>query len=261
MVKDTDCEFTSIESFHNFARDVKHGRRYVWSDDTRAFISAVNTTIGKRAKKLPQGFGLVRARIGVNKEERYDKEAGITFEVPVGLKPEEMKPKRNAAREGRANPAGMPLLYLANKIETALGEVRAGIDEEVSVAWFEIVEDLKVVDLTYGHGKFGIGECTFEELENREGIKPETKERAVWVDIDNAFSKPVSRSDEHGDYVPTQILAELFKENGFDGVVYRSQFGEEGYNVALFNQDHAIVKHCRPCKVKSIHIECCEIGN
>lgn len=53
-------------------------------------------------------------------------------------------------------------------------------------------------------------------------------------DIDRAFSRPVAPSDQSSDYIPTQIIAELFKSNGFDGVFYRNSLAE-GLNLALFD--------------------------
>ncbi|MEX6396516.1 RES family NAD+ phosphorylase [Providencia hangzhouensis] len=67
------------------------------------------------------------------------------------------------------------------------------------------------------------------------GVKELTaqqKEKAVWTDIDNAFSTPVTRSDDKANYAPTQILAELFRSAGYDAIAYKSHFGDEGYNIA-----------------------------
>ena len=72
-------------------------------------------------------------------------------------------------------------------------------------------------------------------------LKPPTPEEAtetVWRWIDLSFSEPVDRGDSTVGYVPTQIIAELFKTSGFDGVKYRSLFNG-GSNLALFNLDSA----------------------
>ena len=55
-----------------------------------------------------------------------------------------------------------------------------------------------------------------------EAPEPEEVPKIVWRWIDLAFSEPVDREDSTVDYVPTQIIAELFKTNGFGGVKYRS---------------------------------------
>jgi hypothetical protein len=41
---------------------------------------------------------------------------------------------------------------------------------------------------------------------------------AVWKDIDRALAQPVTDDHDTADYVPTQVLAEAFREHGFDGV-------------------------------------------
>ena len=69
-------------------------------------------------------------------------------------------------------------------------------------------------------------------------------EKAVWSAIHDAFSKPAQRGDESLDYIPTQILSELFKSNGLDGVAYKSSYGEAGYNMALFDLEAANVGDC-----------------
>ena len=46
---------------------------------------------------------------------------------------------------------------------------------------------------------------------------PAEREKAVWAHIGQAFSEPMTRRDDSADYVPTQIIAELFKREGFDG--------------------------------------------
>lgn len=67
---------------------------------------------------------------------------------------------------------------------------------------------------------------------------PEEATEIVWRWIDLAFSEPVDRDDSTADYVPTQVIAELAKVNGFDGIIYRSLFNG-GKNLALFDIDSA----------------------
>ena len=64
----------------------------------------------------------------------------------------------------------------------------------------------------------------------------------MWTHIDQAFSEPVTHSDDHVDYVPTQILAECFKKEGYDGILYRSKLSDRGVNVAFFDLDVATVE-------------------
>jgi RES domain-containing protein len=182
-------------------------------------------------------------------------------EEPVGYDAERMKPLRDRAIQGRVNPAGIPVLYLASTEQTAISEVRPWIGAQVSVAQFIITRSLKMLDLSEGHGQFAMGHLTIKQILKEEDVDPATITKAVWTDIDGAFSRPVSASDDTADYVPTQILAELFRGAGYDGLIYRSMFGEKGYNLALFDVDDAELINCAPYDVRRIVIEAEESGN
>lgn len=120
---------------------------------------------------------------------------------------------------------------------------------------------MKAIDLSRGHGKSSLSEIKLSHLLGDEVPDAETKTKAVWIEIDNAFSRPVTLSDDAADYVPTQILAELFRSEGYDAVIYKSQFGEKGYNIALFDPDAAEPVSCAPYQVKKITVEAEQFGN
>jgi hypothetical protein len=89
---------------------------------------------------------------------------------------------------------------------------------------------------------------------------PEERAHAVWRDVDRAFGKPVTRSDDAVDYGVTQIISEFFKIEGLDGIVYGSNFGDEAINVALFDIDSADCIGSWLYRVKSTSIEAYEAG-
>jgi hypothetical protein len=106
----------------------------------------------------------------------------------------------------------------------------------VSVAQFQTMKDLRIVN------------CSKDDSEKnasyfQEG-PPEVIEKAVWHHINCAFSDPASRSDELAEYAATQILAELFRSEGYDGVAYKSALRADGYNIALFDLDAAKQLNC-----------------
>jgi len=154
-----------------------------------------------------------------------------------------MLPLRDRASDGRVNPRGIPCLYMATNDVTAVSEVRPAIGAYVTVAVMKCLRELKLIDCSVlAKRQF----FCFEEPD-REEI-----EKAVWSDIDRAFSAPADRSDDAAEYAPTQILAELFRSLGYDGVAYKSAFGEDGYNVAIFDIDNFEVGWCRLFRVKDI---------
>jgi hypothetical protein len=104
----------------------------------------------------------------------------------------------------------------------------------------------------------------YHSRDNLIGVFPDkTRPRkdGLWIAIDQAFATPVNRDDETKEYIPTQIIAELFKSEGFDGIVYKSLLTEHGFNLALFNLGDASVVRCGLCKVSSIGFHFQEVGN
>ena len=154
-----------------------------------------------------------------------------------------MKPQRDRAKEGRANPKGIPYLYTATHRETAIAEVRPWIGAYVSTSEFQVVRPLTIVNCT--------SQASGSPLFYFKEPGPSEREAANWKSIDEAFSRPVTPSDHLADYVPTQILAEAFRHHGLDGLAYRSALGP-GHNIVLFDLDAAVVSQRILCRVLSL---------
>ena len=88
------------------------------------------------------------------------------------------------------------------------------------------IAGLELIDCSREQKDFPL-HLVLQELEEQES-EPAEIEKAVWSDINRAFAEPMTRSDDSADYVATQILAELFKREGFGGIAYKSNFGEDG---------------------------------
>ena len=248
-----------MRSYRKFARKVRYDRRFIWDDEVQAFLKTVLATAHNREFEIPVSTILWRAQLGVDYWPIADSKAR-EIEEPMGFSAERMKPLRNNARDGRANSQGIPVLYLATTERTAVSEIRPWIGSKISVAQAETLRDLKAVELTQGYGK-SLLSYTLRELFSKKPLDASTREEAVWTSIDNAFSSPVNSTEEVADYVPTQILAELFLDAGYDALIYRSQFDEDGYNVAVFDLDDVKIINCSPVVVKEIQVQFSGIGN
>jgi RES domain-containing protein len=156
-----------------------------------------------------------------------------------------MKPLRDRAREGRANPKGIPYLYLATREETAVAEVRPWIGSYVSIAQFVLKRNVRVVN------------CMTDDQRSAMYLREpgaEERERAVWREIEHAFSQPATDCDDAADYAPTQVLAEFFRENGLDGVAYGSSLGP-GHNIALFDTEAAALANCGLVQIRGVKLD------
>ena len=239
-------KFKSWQSYSNFAYRIRRQTRFIRTLDDQSFLRQVLQTSTSRVKELPKNTPLWRAQLGHT--WRCEPDVG---EVPAAHIPERMKPIEGCAAEGRANPKGIPVLYLATRQETAMSEVRPRLGSFVSCAQFRTTRPLRVVDFSQGRGFV----FYFDEPDDSE------KEKAVWAQIGQAFSEPTTPSDGTADYVPTQVIAELFKTNGCDGIAYKSAFGDDGYNIALFNLADAELTACALHEVKSLKFCFLQIDN
>ena len=257
-------EFASWRSYWRFEERVRRKRRHIWDQGIQDFLETILKTRRGRDLEIPTNEIFWRAQLGVEYCPLKDEDGIEIGEEPVGYSRERMKPRAEYAKEGRANSAGIPVLYLASTERTAISEVRPWVESDVSLAQFRITRELRAIDLSQGHGRSSWEGFTRRQLFGEEEPDADAKEKAVWIDIDNAFSRPVTLSDEKENYIPTRILAELFQEAGYDAIVYRSHFGQEernGHNLAIFRLEDAEIINCTPCQVKSIEVEYSEIGN
>jgi len=245
-------EFKSWNSYRAFSTRLQREKRFVRAPEDEDFLREVLRTSKARIKEMKAGFGLWRAQLGHGWRSEYQ-DGEYMGEMPAAYPPERMKPLPGRAKEGRANPKGIPVLYLSTRQETAMSEVRPWIGSLVSCAHFKTTRVLRIVDLSVYHGKGFV--FYFEEPDASK------REEAVWTQIDQAFSTPATSEDDTADYVLTQVIAELFKSEGYDGIAYKSAFGDDGYNIALFNLGDAQLTTCILHEVKSAQFTFEQIDN
>jgi hypothetical protein len=217
--------------------------RYIREREANDFLETLWETSVTRQESVDGGF-MYRAQIGA-KWEQQDHGEGVVIDVPTPLDPDRMKPLTDRAREGRANPKGIPVIYLATEPETAVAEVRPWVGAYVSVGSFRITRPIRIVNFDAGD--------TRRKVYMKEPNAAE-RERAVWADIDRAFATPLNPADDVADYSPTQIVAELFRTRGLDGIAYRSSLAA-GHNVALFNPDGVELESCQLVEVENVEFK------
>ena len=235
-------EFRTWQSYANFAYKTIRESRYIHDEEIIEFLSTLWKTSSKRIDEIEKDSSLWRAQRGCDYRPYYDNGEHV-FDKEVPYSEMRMKPLPDRASEGRANPKGIPYLYLATKKDTAMAEVRPWVDSKVTLAIFKIVRDLKVINFS--------NETKAKIIFHLTEPSPGIREEAVWARIDNAFSRPVSQTDHTADYIPTQIITEFFKVKGVDGLAYRSNLGE-GLNIVLFNLSDAEFERAKVYSVDNI---------
>lgn len=231
--------FSSRDAFWIFATEIATRRRYLRSAEADMFLKMVGRACHERTTTIPTGTLFWRAQLGHDWATHPRRGEKIKAPYPENR----MKPLYDRAYEGRVNPKGIPCLYFATSPEVAMSEVRPWIGSTMTVSRFRIGRELVLVDCS----RNGIAEADPE--------LPADTDKYVWASIDEAFSQPVTDTDSKADYAATQALAEVFAEEGLDGVIYRSVFSAKGKNVAVFDLDSAALVDSALFKVKGAHFE------
>ncbi|MCD7975821.1 MAG: RES family NAD+ phosphorylase [Tannerellaceae bacterium] len=148
-------------------------------------------------------------------------------------------PPQHLATAGRANPSGIPYLYLSRSLETTIYETRSGYLDLLSVARFNPKgEELNIVDFTIHPSIFN------DEQERVEIMTSRLLKDAISQDL----SKPMRRYDSELEYIPTQFICEYIRyTTGVDGIQFNSSLHKVGVNIVLFDPDKV------ECKVVEVH--------
>ena len=232
--------FNSWQDFHKFEQNVKFKNRFVHSPEVAEFLFNIKRTLPDREISLAANSILYRGQVGYIE---YESEGQL---IIAGFPKNRMKPIPRKGKEGRANPRGISYLYLSNDENTALAELRSHLGQKISSAQFQTQKILRIVDCYSVPQHYTYARCIFDPPMSQIEIG-----YAVWSMINDAFTKPVTNEDEDSDYVPTQILAEYFKSENFDGVCFKSSMGG-GHNYILFNLDDAELINCTVMETKAI---------
>ena len=138
------------------------------------------------------------------------------------------KPPAVLTGNGRANPVGIPCLYVASDTNTAIAEIRPHKGEMVCAAEFEVAGKIELADLRYPRKTIS------PFLLSEEQIKLLRRYMGYLCRLSEELTMPVLPKSAHLEYLPSQYLCEFIKHCKFDGLIYRSAMGP-GVNYAIFN--------------------------
>jgi hypothetical protein len=241
--------FVSCWDYEKFAHRMKNKARSFFDEDSKRFLDIVLATAPGREMTLAKGESVWRSQLGMQDpiEEKHD-DGTVTIAFRA-YEAERMKPLRDSAAEGRANAQGVPFLYVAGDHETAMSEARPSLATDISLAELSVCRDLKLVDCSKDQGSDSPYAFKGKEAPESE------REAIVWGSISHAFTQPVNLTGRNADYAPTQILAECFRDSGYDGIRYYSALRKGGCNFVLFNIDDADVRDVNLWGVESIEMK------
>jgi hypothetical protein len=245
MFRDPELrEFESWRSYWDFAYEVKHRSRHYQNSRVNTFLNTLLNTSEKRTKTMMSEQVFWRSQIG-HLTERISCNDGASYKKPLPYSKERMYPLPERAKEGRANPKGIPFLYMATDAATAISESRAWPGVILSVGKFVTKRSLRIIDCRCNPR---------EDVFYFDEPSPSEKEEAVWQCVNIALSEPVTHSDDVADYAPTQMIAETFANEVADGIIYSSFIGN-GSNLVLFGVDDVECEEVSLYQVSRINVE------
>lgn len=181
------------------------------SSEALAFLNAVDSLSRDKHK----GSEFYRARISDKPLSAMD----------MGPPPKEL------ATAGRANPVGIPYLYLAEDEATCFREIRPSNGATIYLSKVTANRDLKLIDLT--NPKYRVALLKFEESE----LKSVLKCLHLLEEFAMELSVPILPEKSHLDYIPTQFICEFLRTvKVYDGLIFNSSYGA-GKNIVLFSKE------------------------
>jgi len=219
-----------------FCEEVKHRHRFSPNSTVSELLMDADRAHRDLKLKITAGLSFYRAQ------------AHLAAELGGELPSKRLEaPPGRLATAGRANPAGISYLYVADNADTAIAEVRPYSGGFVSLAVVTALNDLRIFDLT---AKF--------ILEYRDPFAidflKEYKLAILASKMDEAFAEPIGPFTPDIDYAPTQVAAELIASAGYSGIRYRSSLDHGGFNYVFFDPAAFEVTYNRSVRVTQVKV-------
>ena len=208
----TDC----VAVWDELKDDIKNHHRFT-TDLKRLKLAGWESLLDNKSMLSPSS-SYYRARIHYKKNDVF----GVD---DMGAR------KKGDCPAGRANPEGIPYLYLSEESKTTFYETRVNMHDVVSVGEFKITgkEPLYVENLT---------DIDFNEIEDllNEDVVTLAKRKLLFQALSKDMSTPMRRFDSPIEYVPTQFICEYVQlTQKVSGIRFSSSVYKNGTNLVIFN--------------------------
>jgi hypothetical protein len=222
------------EKWENFANEIKFKNRFFLTETIE--LKLLESLLANFSKQYDSEMRFYRARVSDRNGFAIDQ---------MG------KPPAEKSTAGRANPVGIPYLYVTTKMETAMYESRSSYLDFICIAEVKLTEDITVVSLREiaSASPFVFGDqLEYYLLHQRYMIR-----------LEQELSRPVRRFDKELDYLPSQYLCEFVKSLGYDAIEYSSSLHPGGINLAVFNDGKLAIEGTSLYEVASVDLKVTKI--
>ncbi|MFV0518135.1 MAG: RES family NAD+ phosphorylase [Aminipila sp.] len=192
---------------------------------------------------LPVDTTLFRARIYTQGNDNIQQAYARLLKNNIKLattfhgynKENSLAPIPNKVTAGRANPDYISYLYTARDMYTALVEVKPRIENEVSIATLKTLKDINLTKVT----SFP---CEEKKTVN------------FYLQLLIGFEFANVANNQSKDYIFTQFLSELYKDEGYDAIEFKSSLNKNGRNITIFDPNMCDAIASEIYKVDNIYI-------
>lgn len=167
----------------------------------------------------PEDYGKVETGISRSSDDKFSGYNEINSREPI----------LGISGVGRNNLAGVSYLYVASNEATACMEVKSQFGDLISLATFEILEPLVVID-------FSRDKAFDRELSTQYNLSM----GVFFTLLMSHYSEPVK---DNRSFRATQIISDYLRKTGIDGVAYRSSLSPRGVNYTIFNSHPSNIKY------------------
>jgi hypothetical protein len=158
-------------------------------------------------------------------------------------------PPARLASHGRANPPGIPYLYMASDPRNAISELRPHTSDIATVAELSLSPGLRFIDL-----RFPRRTASPFKIDDEVQLTLLRHDLTFLDQLGIELARPVNPRSAQIEYLPSQYLCEFIKHCGYDGVLYRSSVGT-GVNYALFYPAKAALHSSKVYSVDRVSVD------
>ncbi|WP_175631737.1 RES family NAD+ phosphorylase [Yersinia proxima] len=250
-----NCIKEAIEKWNNFAKELKHHRRFTHTDASRFYENLIGSCMHRVDKKSEFNSALKTINKGTvfyrGRLVKDDRNAFLSNPEKVLSAPPDY-----LAANSRMSPPGISFMYTAGDPETAISELRPYVNDTIAIGEFVSTKDLNFFDFTL------LDDIQHESANILDNPRKDKylQNRYILGSLHGLISTPFRATDTS--YIETQMFAETIRNyrNGlFDGIIFKSSQRDGGVNYVVFGD--YLNNETSGATIKDYHMEFnCNVG-
>jgi hypothetical protein len=251
---DRDMLHTSLlDRWHELAEELKHPEQVrpiapdlPQPDDDELEIATdpldwFAEDVDRASITQPAASPIFRVRLGCREQDyRF---------VAIPIAEMGAPPSAGVIKPGRANAVGTSYFYGAQEEQTAVCEVRPHRGALMTIGSGDTLREVRLLDLAGGMhipSPFACGRDYFRGL---------LESCELFNHLNEQFARPLRRTDDVHESLPTQFFATWARDHHYDGLRYGSAMSRGGHNIVLFDPGTVAIRTVRLAQTDEVRVE------